>query len=248
MDIGVYLKSLSERNIEAIATTGLNFVVLDMEHTPLGLERLYALNLACEASGLSAVVRLPSKAEEYFKWVLDLGIPLVQIPHVSSCQDLHAIRERALYQPVGNRGLCKFVRAAQYSNLSVSHYLKGQNQSTKLIYQIEGRDAVNAIDDILTEISQRPDINEAIFIGPYDLSQALGLPGEVWSEVVVKKMTEIIHKCLALGIEVGTFTDTKSGIRFWREQGVNFLQYASDLALLMTSCRSVFDAAQDTKR
>lgn len=248
MEIGVYLKSLSERNVEAIATAGLDFVVLDMEHTPLSLDKLYALNLACESSDLPAVVRLPSKAEEYVKWVLDLGIPVLQIPHVSCCDDLRAVRSSALYQPSGSRGLCRFVRAAEYSNLTVAEYLKRQNQSTKLIYQIEGREAVDAIDSILAEISQAPELKEAIFIGPYDLSQALGVPGEVWSETVIEKMSEIIGKCLALGIEVGTFTDTERGVSFWREQGVHFLQYASDLAMLMSSCKAVLIDAPDTDR
>ena len=70
-------------------------------------------------------------------------------------------------------------------------------------------------------------------IGPYDLSQSLGMPGDIWNEKVTNEMSKIIKKCKKLNIQVGTFTDSLEGIEFWKNQEIDFLQYASDMNLLL---------------
>jgi len=221
--------------IEAIGLAGFDFAVVDMEHTPMGPRDLYPLVLAAERRGLSLVVRIPQKLDAYFKWCRDLNVARIQVPHVETLADaLYAIRH-SYFSPVGERGLCRFVRAADFSKLPKEEYMRQANAGNRLVLQIEGQKALGNLEDILnvlpTEVS--------IFIGPYDLSQSLGKPGQIWDPQVVAMMEDIISQCRPKGIRVGTFTDTPEGLAFWSQRGLDFLEYASDLHLFITSSQSL---------
>lgn len=238
-EIGVFVKCPHPEMIEAIGVSGLDFAVVDMEHTPLGPRDLYPLVLAAERHQLSLIVRIPQKVDAYFKWCRDLNVARIQVPHVETVEDaLYAIKH-SYFSPIGERGLCRFVRAAEFSAIGKDDYLTQANASNRLILQIEGQRAIPnlpAIVDVLPE-------GTCIFIGPYDLSQSLGKPGQIWDPEVVAAMEGIIALCQAKGVGVGTFTDTLDGIAFWKDKGLAFLEYASDLNLLIGAARSIKTAA-----
>lgn len=79
----------------------------------------------------------------------------------------------------------------------------------------------------------------SIFIGPYDLSQSLGKPGQIWDAEVIEAMDKIVALCRDRGIGVGTFTDTLDGISHWANRGVSFVEYASDLHLFLQGAAAV---------
>lgn len=236
MKIGPFLKCPHPEMIEALAAVPFDFAVVDMEHTPLAPRDLYPLKLAGEAKKIPLIVRIPELTESYFKWCLDLGFEQIQIPFVQNASDAKRAIELAYYAPKGNRGLCRFVRAAGYSSTEVTQYLNEANQKTKIILQIEGEEGVKNIDSILAV----PWVSH-VFIGPYDLSQSLKMPGEIWQPAVLEKMNEVLKKCHSKKIQVGTFTDTPAGIAHWKKAGVDFVEYASDLNLLIGASRSLKD-------
>lgn len=237
-ELGLFVKCPHAEMIEAIAFAGFSFAVVDMEHTPLGPRDLYPLVLAAELHNLSLIVRIPQKIDAYFKWCRDLDIASIQVPHIETVEDaLYAIKH-SYFSPIGERGLCRFVRAAKYSDLPTNEYLQNANASNRLILQIEGRRGLDNISNILTVLP----CNTSIFIGPYDLSQSLGKPGQIWDEDVVQMMNSIISDCKAKSIKVGTFTDTPYGIAFWRKRGIDFLEYSSDLHLFLTASKTLFSA------
>jgi 4-hydroxy-2-oxoheptanedioate aldolase len=214
--------------IEACGVAGFDFVVVDMEHTPVEKRTLYFLKLASLARGIEMVVRVPILAEEYIKWCLDMGITTIQVPFVQTSEDARKAVLLSHFSPEGHRGLCRFVRAADFSGLPVKEYLRKANSSVRLILQIEGAEGMRNIDEILAVEGI-----DTLFIGPYDLSQSLGVPGSIWDEKVVAAMRGIIGKCADRGIKVGTFADTPEGVKFWREAGAEMIQYGSDLHLFM---------------
>jgi 4-hydroxy-2-oxoheptanedioate aldolase len=79
----------------------------------------------------------------------------------------------------------------------------------------------------------------SLFIGPYDLSQSMGKPGQIWDPEVVAKMESIVALCAAKGVSLGTFTDSPEGIKFWKERGLSFIQYASDLNLFIEASKNL---------
>lgn len=231
----LFVKCPYPEMIEAISFSGFDACILDMEHTPISQKDLYTLILAAERRDLMPIVRVPSQDEQYIKWALDLGVESIQIPHISGPEDIKKIQNFSYFKPIGDRGLCRFVRSAEFSNLNATEYIKKANSSTKIIYQIEGLNAINQISEIIDAI----EIPSTIFLGPYDLSQAVDRPGEIWHEDVVNLMTKVIHDCRSNNIEVGTFTDTKDGINFWKEKGLSLVEYGSDLNLLIDASKKL---------
>lgn len=232
---GPFVKCPQPEMVEAIGLAGFDFCVLDMEHTPLGPRELYPLVLAAERRGLTPVVRIPANQEAYYKWTLDLGAPYVQVPFIQSAADARYAVEQSHFSPEGSRGLCRFTRAADFSCKPKEEYLTTSNQKTKLILQVEGQAGVSRIDEILAVKGF-----DTLFIGPYDLSQSLGKPGQIWDPEVVQAMKGIVEACKKAGVRVGTFTDTPEGVRFWAEAGIDMIQYASDLNLFITASRKLF--------
>jgi 4-hydroxy-2-oxoheptanedioate aldolase len=234
-ELGVFVKCPHPEMIEAIALAGFNFAVIDMEHTPLGPRDLYPLVLAAERRGLSLVVRIPQKLDAYFKWCRDLNVAQIQVPLIETASDaLYAIKH-SFFSPMGERGLCRFVRAADFSVMPKEEYLSHANSGNRLILQIEGQLALSNLSEILEVLPSEA----SIFIGPYDLSQSLGKPGQIWDAQVVEAMESIIDQCRPKGIRVGTFTDTREGLAFWSKRGLDFLEYASDLHLFISSAQAL---------
>jgi 4-hydroxy-2-oxoheptanedioate aldolase len=239
--LGIFVKCPHAEMIESLGIANIDFAVIDMEHTPLSPRDLYPLVLAAERRKLSLVVRIPQNLESYFKWCKDLNIVSIQVPHIETREDvIYAIKHNN-FSPKGERGLCRFVRAADFSGLSKDEYLEAAKNSNQLILQIEGKRAIENLDEIISEIP----FGSSIFIGPYDLSQSLGMPGNIWDPLVIKTMEDIIVRCGEKGIGVGTFTDTVEGINFWSKKKLRFLQYASDLNLLIQAARSLMKEVQD---
>lgn len=238
--LGVFVKCPHAEMIETIGLAGFDFAVVDMEHTPLGPRDLYPLVLAAERRGLSLVVRIPSKADEYFKWCRDLDISVIQVPHVETREDALRAVEQSYFSPRGERGLCRFVRAAGFAAMAKETYLQEANDRNHLILQIEGRRGIENLPQIVDAMPREA----SIFIGPYDLSQSLGKPGQIWDAEVIEAMDKIVALCRDRGLGVGTFTDTLAGISHWAKRGVSFVEYGSDLHLFLQGASAVLKTAR----
>lgn len=232
---GLFIKCPHPEIIECLGIEKSDFAVVDMEHTPVSQSNLYPLVLAANLHNLELIVRIPENKESYYKWCLDLGVKTIQIPHVQSVDDVLSAVKYSNFSPIGERGLCRFVRAAKYSALDKDTYIQDANNSKKLIFQIEGEEGVKNIDTIIDALPQK----SALFIGPYDLSQSLNVPGKIWDQAVVSKMQDIILKCKNRSIEIGTFTDSEDGIKFWTDQAIDFIEYSSDLNIFMQGVNSI---------
>lgn len=231
--VGIFSKTSDSAIIESFGKGGIDFCIIDMEHGPVSYEHLPDLIRACECSGTLPVVRVAGISEEQIGKALDLGAYGVQIPQVNSKSAAeHAVRF-ARFHPKGQRGVCRYVRAADYSAKNKYDYFREANEAM-IILQVEGLEGVNNIDEILTV----PEI-DVIFIGPYDLSQALGVPGNVHHEKVVKQMNYIMKKASAAGIAIGTFVDTPSDANYWKGLGVKYIANSVDVGIVYSACKKM---------
>ncbi|GAI53628.1 unnamed protein product, partial [marine sediment metagenome] len=96
-------------------------------------------------------------------------------------------------------------------------YFKSANEETMIIAHIEGVEGINNLDEILSVPGM-----DVIFIGPYDLSQSLGIPGEVNHSLVIEKMKEVVLKCKQNKIAVGTFADDIQTAKKWISLGIQY--------------------------
>jgi 4-hydroxy-2-oxoheptanedioate aldolase len=238
--IGPFVRIAQPETVEMLAMAGFDFGVIDIEHGgAVNMNDVYPLILAAENRGLKLLARIPGISEMHIKWLLDLGIDGLQIPHVKTKEDAQRAVQYSKFDPMGERGLCRFVRAAEFSNIAKEEYLTRANSSSIIILQIEGIEGAQNIEEIVSV--EGVDI---IFVGPYDLSQSMGLTGQIWHPDVAKEITRIIQVCQHKGIATGVFTDTPQGVKHWTDLGVKYINYRIDTEMFFDfakKCKSELD-------
>jgi len=237
--VGTFSKSSDPAFIEIMGHAGFDFAVLDLEHGPNTVLSLQNLIRAATVTDLLPIVRVKAHTPSQISEVLDVGAGGVQAPSIGCKADAEKVLQAARFAPLGMRGVCRFVRAADYSSLDRYDYFARANQ-TPIVLQLEGVEAVRNLREILSV----PGV-DIIFIGPYDLSQSLGVPGDVDNPRVAEAMSGIVAECLGRGVVVGTFVDTIEGARKWRAAGVKYLCYSVDVGLFTEKCRETVRSLRD---
>jgi len=231
--LGPFVRIPRAEVIEILGLSGFDFAVVDLEHGPIMPNEVYPMILAAERRGIRLIARVPGLQESYFKWLLDLGIGGLQVPHIKTAEDARTAVSFSRFSPDGERGLCRFVRAADFSDIPREQYIKEANQKSLLIIQIEGKEGVANI----KEIASVPGI-DVVFVGPYDLSQSLGVIGQIWHEKVVSEIKKVIETCSKTGVAVGVFTDTPEGAKQWASLGVKYINYRIEVEMMLNSIKS----------
>ena len=233
--IGVFCKTTAPEFIEVIGYAGFDFCILDMEHGPVHLETLQHLVRAAEGSGLLPIVRTRDRAPESVAQPLDLGAAGVQVPQVASMAEAEAVVDAAKFAPRGHRGICRFVRAARFSALDRASYFAAANTSL-VILQLESTHLSE-----YEKIAEIPGV-DILFIGPYDLSQSLGIPGEIEHPRVLEEMRKIIAVAKSRNKTIGVFADSVTQAQRWIEAGVQYIAYSVDVGLFYAACRDTASA------
>jgi 4-hydroxy-2-oxoheptanedioate aldolase len=231
--VGPFCKTCDPAFIEVLGRAGFDFAIIDLEHGPNSVQTAQELIRAAELAGLAPVVRVKENNTAIIGEVLDIGAAGVQVPQVNDAGRAREVVRAAKFAPLGQRGVCRFVRAAGYSSQDRFRYFREANE-TLVIVHIEGQEGLAGLAGVLGVEGI-----DVVFIGPYDLSQSLGVPGQVEHEKVTAGMRAIIAECARKGIAVGTFVETVEGAGKWRSLGVSYLAYSVDVGLFYEKCREL---------
>lgn len=238
---GIFMKTGDPMFVEAVGLSGFDYVILDTEHGPVSIESQQNNIRAAEARGTVPIVRLPDSDENTIGKALDIGAYGIQVPQIKSAEEAKRVVKYSKFYPYGMRGVCRFVRAADYSAMDRYSYFDN-SKDLLIILQLEGVDAIKNLDEIL-------DVEgvDILFIGPYDLSQSLGIPGQVNNPKVVSEMKKIVEKAKKKNKIIGTFTDTPEDLRMWRELGLQYLSYSVDIGIFMDACSTLINDFRNNK-
>ncbi|MBR4013704.1 MAG: aldolase [Clostridia bacterium] len=231
--VGVFSKTCDPAFIETIGYAGMDYVIIDLEHGPNSVQSVQNLIRGAQVAGLMPIVRVKESCSSVMGEVLDIGAGGIQVPQIGTREEAEAVIKRTKFSPVGERGVCRFVRAANYSSKDRFEYFKDANKAVTIL-QIEGQAGIDNLDDIISVRGI-----DAIFIGPYDLSQSLGVAGQIDHPLVEAKMLEIVKKCAEVGVTVGTFVDTIENARKWKKLGVKYISYSVDVGIFYDATRSI---------
>ena len=223
--IGVFSKTSDPAFIEATGYAGMDYVIIDLEHGPNSVQSVQNLIRGAQVAGLMPIVRVKESCASVQSEVLDIGAGGIQVPQITTKAEAEAVIKRTKFSPVGERGVCRFVRAANYSAKDRFEYFKDANEAVTIL-QIEGQEGIDNIEDILSVEGI-----DVLFIGPYDLSQSLGVAGQIEHPLVEQKMLEIVELCAKKGITVGTFVDTVANAQKWKKLGVKYISYSVDVGI-----------------
>jgi 4-hydroxy-2-oxoheptanedioate aldolase len=185
----------SPQVVESAAGLGFDWVLIDCEHGTVGLETMELMVMAAEASGVTPIVRPRTNAAEDILQAMDRGAQGVQVPHVNSAAQARAAVEAVKFHPQGRRSLAAGTRASGYGlRGSVNDFILDANRETLVCVQIEDEEALPNLDDILGV-----DGIDVFFIGPSDLSQSMGHPGNPKAPVVAEAIEGALAKIVAMG-------------------------------------------------
>ena len=215
---GVSVMIPSPQIVEMIAAAGFDWVLLDCEHGTITLESVELMAMAAEASGITAIARPVSRSAEHILQVLDRGVMGVQVPHVNTAADAREVVAAVKFHPLGKRSIAAGTRAAVYdSHGSLADYVKAANDATLIAVQIEDKEAVDNIDELL-----KVDDIDVFFVGPSDLSQSMGFPGDPKAPSVAQAIDSSFRKMLAAGRTPGT-PATAENLQAVLDKGVRYV-------------------------
>ncbi len=238
----------SPSTINIIASTGVDFVIIDMEHGPQGFETVEDMIRAAEVEDCTAIVRVAKNDESLILSALDIGAAGVIVPHIESRQDAEEAISHVKYYPVGQRGFSPFTRAGGYSLYNVKDHAKKQNQKTMVLLLLEGKGGINNLDDILSIKDIRNKI-DVIYIGAYDLSQAIGYPGQVDHPEVRRQLEVCIQKIRKKGVAAGGYVaKNDADIRWMTKLGMQFITLMPDCTALFHSFGSFYPTLSANKK
>ena len=233
---GPFLKFTDPAAVEIMGFAGFDFVIIDEEHGPISTQSAQNMIRAAESVNITPVIRVSSNDEALILRALDIGAQGIEIPQINKKSDAIQAVKSVKYSPQGERGVCRYVRAANYSSMDKFKYFKSANEETMIIAHIEGVEGIKNLDEILSVYGI-----DVIFIGPYDLSQSLGIPGEVNHPLVIEKMKEVILKCKQSKVAVGTFADDIKTAKLWVLLGVQYMSFSVDVGILYETSKNIVD-------
>jgi 4-hydroxy-2-oxoheptanedioate aldolase len=231
--IGVFSKTVDSNLVEAIGHSGLDFMIFDQEHGTADSTCIQNHVRAAKITGMLSVIRVAENNHNLIGSALDTGADAIQVPNISSKEEAISAIDAARFFPKGNRGVCCYVKAANFGTEEKSIYLTTAN-SKQIILQVEGKEGIDAIDDILTL-----EDFDILFIGPYDLSQSLGYPGQVDHPEVIKAIEGLVVKVKKSGKTLGTFVDSTDKIQEYKLKGFEYIAYSVDLSIMSNSIKQI---------
>jgi len=231
--VGPFVNLASGALIEIAAFAGFDFIIIDTEHGPLDIPVAENLCRTADSVGITPIVRVRENDGPQILRALDIGAHGVQVPQITCREDAEAVVNAAKYSPMGMRGVSPYTRAARYFS-DGSKIFDRLNDESMVLVHIEG---VAGLDN-LADIVQVEGL-DVIFLGPYDLSQSLGIPGQVNDPRVVDRMREAAALVNEAGLTVGTFTDSPEAANRWIEAGVRYISLSVDTGIYLRGCREI---------
>jgi 4-hydroxy-2-oxoheptanedioate aldolase len=210
--VGPNLQIPSPELVEIIGLAGFEFVMLDGEHGA-AFTNLPPLLTACDAAGITSLVRVPSHDRSVLLPPLEMGAGGLQVPFVNTPEQAAALVREAKYPPLGDRGVSVITRAARFGFSDRRRYLREANRETILAVQIETREAAENAE----AIAAVPGV-DLVFIGPADLAQSFGHPAESITAPTIRIVQDIIRRVSPIkpvGVSAFAATDATR----WRRAG-----------------------------
>jgi 4-hydroxy-2-oxoheptanedioate aldolase len=163
-----------------------------------------------------------------------VGVNSIQVPQVNTAADAQKVIDASFFYPKGERGMCRYVRAASYTGVEKKEYFSSANLGTLTIVHIEGNKGLENLEQIVSL-----DGIDVIFLGPYDLSQSCGYPGQTNHPEVVNKMKEAVMLAKANNKIIGTFCESPADAHKWRELGVQYISYSVDVGIILNAYKEI---------
>jgi len=229
--LGIWLTIRCTDVAELISHLGFDWVVLDMEHSPLCISDVQNLIQVIDETKTTPIVRVAWNDPVLVKLALDVGAHGILVPWVNTKEEAELAIKSVRYPPKGIRGYGPR-RAAMYG-LKTKEHLETADKEVMLIIQIETAKAVENLEEILTVEGI-----DAVFIGPYDLATSYGFLGDPSQPQVQKAINTILEICKKFKKPAGIFASPTTATDYIK-RGFQFIAIGSDIGILMQTCKKI---------
>src|SRR3954447_22548679 len=218
---GTFLNLGSPLAAEACALAGLDWLLADLEHGGGGEEALVGQLLAGAAHGVPVVVRVESAERIRTGRVLDLGAAGVMFPRLDGADQVAAAIAHLRYPPDGDRGIAPYNRALGFGLRS--ERLQTAGDDVVGIVQIESAGALEEVEAIAAITGV-----DVLFVGPMDLSHALGVPGRLDAPEFEDALARVVAAARGSGIAAGILARSHEAAAGYVKAGFTFVGIGSD--------------------
>ena len=224
---GTFFKSSDPCLAEMLGFAGLDFIIIDAEHSVYSYGEMQHIVRIANGTGMNAVVRTPSGLPEHILHACDMGAQGVQVPNLKNMEEVKAVVDNMRFYPAGHRGFGQTTRAARYSFCDKKQFLEYSNNELLCVIMAENLEMVGHLE----ELCNTPYV-DVVFIGPSDLSQALGKPGQTSAPEVLDLAEKVAKTVLASGKKAGMYCATLQDVSRAISWGIQYIAYSSELSLI----------------
>jgi 2-keto-3-deoxy-L-rhamnonate aldolase RhmA len=226
--VGTMISEIRNPNLAyMLMQCGFDFFIIDNEHGAYSPETVSNMIAAARGAGISVIVRIPEIRREAIMKPLDSGAAGLLVPMVNTADQTREIMSFSKYPPMGNRGAALSRAHSLYSRPNAAEYLKQANEATFIAVQAESPQAI----ENLESIASTPGL-DSIFVGPFDLSVSMGIPGQPTHPKEVQAIAKVIDVCRQHNVIPGIHMSDVATLKDWIDKGMRFVSFSSDVDLL----------------
>jgi 2-keto-3-deoxy-L-rhamnonate aldolase RhmA len=216
---------------------GLDYVIVDTEHSPTGRSETADLAQAFLGAGVCPIMRVKDSEPHATVMALDGGFHGVLVPYCETADEVSAVVHAARLRPLKGRLHERARDHGEYPSQATHDYLEQRNKDVVVIIGIESVPAMENLEPILAVGGI-----DAIFIGPNDLSVSLGVPDDYTNPKFVEATDYIISTAQQHGIPAGGHWQTREQVQFWMDKGSRWILYTSDVRALTEGYRDALNS------
>ena len=217
-----------------LKNAGCEFIIFDMEHGGLSLEQFKILSIISNANKIAPFLRIPEINYNYIARALDLGALGIMVPMVNTPDDAIKIVQSSKYPPKGKRGAGFGFVHDNYINQNPLSYIEKANNSLINIIQIETKIALENVKEIAS-------INgvDCIWVGHFDLTNFLGIPGNFSSKKYLNAINEIVDAAVTHKKSLGIMVNNKQELETYYKLGFNMIAVGTEMNILSRSISQI---------
>lgn len=237
--LGTMVTMPSAPLVQLLAGCGFDWVLIDMEHGPIGPESMQSMITATAPSGSVPLVRVPATDPWMTKIPLDAGALGLFFPMVTSVERTRDAVSASTYPPIGTRGFGPFNATSRW-NINRSNYVAEADAVLLRVIMIEHVEAIDVIDDMVSVEGF-----DVAFIAPFDLSQSLGCAGDFDHPDFRRAVAKAEKAITASNVVMGGLAPTTEAGKAMEERGYRFLMMGYDGLIIETAARQLVEQMRD---
>lgn len=217
-----------------LKNAGCEFIIFDMEHGGLSLEQFKILATISNSNDISPLIRIPEVSYNYVARALDLGAAGIMAPMINTAEDAIKIVKSSKYPPEGVRGAGFGFAHDSYNNQNPLSYIKKANDELINIIQIETKlglenvEAISAIDGV-----------DCLWVGHFDLTNFLGIPGDFSSSIYLDAIKRIVEAAKKNSKSLGIMINNKDELEMYTALGFNMIAVGTEMNILTRSISEI---------